>query len=256
MLIKHTLNERVQITGTTIAEQFEGAKGIVETYIIPLMTQYDNISYIGAYESGTSKKYVIDIGLEHIAMCLYLNNVKLIFGLCKKSDVDSLEYLVCQPSYSVAGGFVSMPYVKEQLVCYSTISALFYMVVHGNEAKVLFNICPEGTTPLFNVIIDVDNFGKKYAGISTPQAYPTIYYDKEMPVVGYCDSTTISNVRDGYVTMQKIILKENSIVQGISSENMLLMRNDILSTNSLLQIDVEGNRYIQFENYFWYKVDE
>lgn len=255
--VETRLNAVEEVFGNNNEQKHIAAQKIIKNTIIPALEKYDNIAYIGEYYDSSSykTKYVIDIGYENIALCLYLSTLRLVFGICAKTDTESLGYICCP-----INNYNERERLDFEFVTRSTSQLIFYelqmdctlrIIEHNNVAKLIFCLCKSGLIPIDSIVLDADSFGNKYVALGNSSIAPEVYYDEKTPTRLSYFIPTVANIIEGHVIRQRMVIVKSNSANAISTD-IYYMRNDVLGTNGLLRIDINGTIYMQFENYCWY----
>lgn len=242
----HKIETAVQVEANTSEARFAGTKEIIENYIIPAFTQYDNVAYLGMYESETTAKYVLDFGFDNLAYVLYLSVYNITVGICKKSDIDNLNVLARYSSvYTLTTGLSSVS--GYWVTCNCEIS----IVSHNNKMVAWFGGMMPSTNYSIWFAIDVDNFNNRYFLLSGAP-----YYDTDDCVQGSLSVVSLTNKLDMQAYVQNPCIIKDGALKGVST-NYCNIQNSAISTSTQKQlIDIEGVRYRQMYGVHWYKESE
>lgn len=235
-------NSEVYFASST-SEQFEATKKFVGKSIIPLFEQFDNITYMGMYESGTEAKYLLDVGFDTYAFMVYVSARTIYNGICKKADTESLGYIKRDTS-GMSG--TQSTHTESGVNYYSLQFDGSFKVVkkNGDEVLALFTFDSANKAAY---VFDVDNFGNKYIG--SPRN-SVVYYDDGNFLAGAFNTTSITNDFDDTVYMEDMYLLQSNKLKGIST-SMKRIFNTAFASGAYSLIEVEGIRYRQLYNYYW-----
>ena len=237
-LTTHNINASAIIASSNTADIIQGLQDIVQNQIMMNLQGYSNLSYLGMYTDGNEAKYVIDIGLNHIALCFHYDAGVVSTGLCKKGNIDNLEILVDL-------GRVSLSLQDNEII----LNCLLRVLSHKDEAKVIFGLYDNNYRENVWFAIDTDSRDKQYVACGDTSSQ-NVYYDSTTYTAEKLAELPYTNIYDMQALIQKSIIVNDDIMSGISN-NIFVIRNNSIESDLLL-IDIEGVRYRNLSGYRWY----
>lgn len=246
-----TVPDEYATDSTTL--RYNGAKQILEDTVLPLLTQYDNVSLIGEYEVAESynKKYVLDIGYDYLAIGFLIKTNVIYAIVCKKSDVNNLNYLyiVGSGTTTSAGATITGSTTNKT----ATISSHKIRIISkNNKLNAFLGFIPNNTiTP---IALDTDSMGNKYLYVNSKG---NIYYDKD-DYVAYSFETTSGNASvplDEQSVFKRLIpIYKDSVIFGLTRNICYISNASLNSGVALKLIDVEDTKYRQISttDRLWY----
>ena len=225
--------------GTHLDVTFSAAKSVIETVVIPKLTQFENISYVGVYVDNGNHvaKYMFDIGYDSYYLMIYQINMTIKFGLCKKDDTESTGNVLLDgtninfSSHNVSGSY------------YVTVDIKIRVITNDkNEVYMIFT--PTNTYYVF----DETNLGHKCIFTAN-----RALFDDGLFVNGANnfnqDSLNVYDMDDSvYIT--NIFAYQSSSFKGILKYMKNVCSNSMASGNLRL-IEADGVRYRQLNGKLW-----
>ena len=229
------------------ANRFESAKYFVENTLISIIEQFDNVSYVGMYESGTTAKYMFDIMYDSYYLALYVIGYSIRFGVCKNTDTETIGYVYQESNgYSpTENSWTDSEGTKQYKTVYDTY--LYVITKNGNN---LFTMFTFDKTNSASVVLDEDNYGVKYLVCFKGLI---ILRDDGLYLKSNSNFNTLTpnnNIEDT-VWIENVYVLQSNEIKGVLKHTKRILSTAVSNNGAYKLIEADGIRYRQLYSYLW-----